>query len=258
MQTHSPQSSDGRGDRPLFDNLLASRPRREGRSAVAATATSVVGHAAAVAALVWATMAAGQIAEPDEDVTMLIPVQEEEPPPPPPPPPPPEVRLKEVPPVEVPRGFQTLTVPQIVLPDIPPPRFTAEISERDFSGEGVEGGRADGTLKTVTADNIEAAPSFTPFTVEPRLQNTEEVARQLQRSYPPLLRDAGIGGTVVLWFLIDEQGKVIRTQVHKGSGYQAFDEAAGAVAAIMEFSPAMNRDTRVKVWVQIPVSFTTK
>jgi protein TonB len=256
MNTHSPRSSGG-GDRPMFDNLLASRPRREGRSALAATATSVVAHAAAVAALVWATMAAGQIAEPDEEVTMLIPVQEEEPPPPPPPPPP-EVKVSEIPPVEVLRGFQTLTVPQIVLPDIPPPRFTAEISERDFTGEGVEGGRADGTLKKVTADNIEAAPSFTPFTVEPRLRNTEEVARHLQRSYPPLLRDAGIGGTVVLWFLIDEQGKVIKTQVHKGSGYQAFDEAAGAIAAIMEFTPAMNRDTRVKVWVQIPVSFTTK
>lgn len=108
-----------------------------------------------------------------------------------------------------------------------------------------------------TETDISAAPTFTPFTVRPDLKNTNEVRRALEREYPPLLRDAGIGGTAVVWFFIDENGRVLRTQVNQSSGHQALDNAALKVADIMEFTPALNRDKRVKVWVQFPISFTT-
>jgi protein TonB len=250
----TPKQPEGR----MFSNLLASKPKKD--SGFAATATSAVVHGGLIAALVYATAAAGGVMEEEEDVVMLIPVQEEEPPPPPPPPPPPEVQVEDVPPVEVPQGFQTLTVPTIVLPDIPPPRIGAEIREQDFTGRGVEGGRADGNpeLKKVEAEDISAAPSFTPFTTEPRLRNTDEVARVLERTYPPLLRDAGIGGTTIVWFFIDEQGKVVNTKINTSSGYEALDEAALKVANMMQFTPAKNRDQIVRVWVQIPIKFTAK
>jgi protein TonB len=90
------------------------------------------------------------------------------------------------------------------------------------------------------------------------LKNTAEVQRALERTYPPLLRDAGIGGTVLLWFLIDENGKVAKTQVKESSGHAPLDEAAAKVAAAMQFSPAINRDRNVPVWVAIPIMFTTK
>jgi protein TonB len=220
----------------------------------------MLGHAALLILLVWVTRAAAIEAADEDDVVPLIPVAQEEPPPPPPPPPP-TVKVQDVPPVEVPKGFQTLTVPQIVLPDIPPPRVNAtEISERDFTGMGVQGGRADGdsTLKTVTAENIEAAPAFTPMTIRPELKNEAEVARALERAYPPLLRDAGIGGTTIVWFFIDERGTVVKTQLNQTSGYDALDEAALKVANVMKFSPAKNRDQIVRVWVQIPIKFTAK
>ena len=38
----------------------------------------------------------------------------------------------------------------------------------------------------------------------------------------------------------------------------ALDEAALNVAQSMKFSPAMNRDRRVNVWVEIPIVFTAK
>ena len=60
----------------------------------------------------------------------------------------------------------------------------------------------------VTTTDISAAPTFTPYTVRPDIKNRAEVARALEREYPPLLRDAGIGGTVQVWFFIDEQGAV--------------------------------------------------
>ncbi len=109
-----------------------------------------------------------------------------------------------------------------------------------------------------SSEDISRAPMFTPFTVRPALRNQDEVSRALQRNYPPLLRDAGIGGTTTMWFFIDENGKVVRTQVFNSSGYDALDDAAGKVASIMQFSPALNRDKKVPVWVQIPITFSSK
>jgi protein TonB len=108
------------------------------------------------------------------------------------------------------------------------------------------------------ATDLSAAPTFTPFTVAPSIQNRDEVTRAMMREYPPLLRDAGIGGTVVVWFFIDEEGRVQQTQVNQSSGHQALDDAALAVADIYRFSPALNRDRRVPVWVQFPITFQVR
>ena len=104
-------------------------------------------------------------------------------------------------------------------------------------------------------EDLAAAPTFTPMTVRPQLQNQRDVQRALERHYPPLLRDSGIGGTVQVWFFIDENGRVQDTRINESSGYDAFDEAALEVASIMEFSPAYNRDQRVPVWVSFGVTF---
>jgi TonB family protein len=101
----------------------------------------------------------------------------------------------------------------------------------------------------------DTVPVYTPMTVPPRLQNADEVRQALQRHYPPMLRDAGISGTVNVWFFIDEEGVVQRTMVNESSGYDALDQAALQVASVMEFSPAYNREQRVPVWVAFDVTF---
>ena len=106
--------------------------------------------------------------------------------------------------------------------------------------------------------DIGAAPVFTPYTVKPDSTNAAEVRRALEREYPPLLRDAGIGGTTVVWFFIDEQGVVQNQVVQATSGHQALDDAALRVAPVFKFTPALNRDKAVPVWVQLPITFTTK
>jgi TonB family protein len=103
--------------------------------------------------------------------------------------------------------------------------------------------------------DLSSAPTFTPMTVRPQLRNTREIAQALQRYYPPLLRDAGIGGTVNVWFFIDEDGRVQNRLINESSGYDAFDQAALRVADLMEFTPAYNRDKRVPVWVALDVTF---
>jgi TonB family protein len=96
------------------------------------------------------------------------------------------------------------------------------------------------------------------MTIAPELKNRDEVARSLERNYPPLLRDAGISGEVVVWLLLTTDGQVAKTQVHVSSGHGALDEAALRVAADMNFSPAWNKDSRVAVWVSLPIKFAAR
>lgn len=106
--------------------------------------------------------------------------------------------------------------------------------------------------------DISAAPTFTPYTVQPDIRNRTEVARALEQAYPPLLRDAGIGGTAQVWFFIDDTGVVRKTKLNKPTGHPALDEAALEVARAIRFTPAMNRDEPVPVWISLPITFRVR
>ena len=108
------------------------------------------------------------------------------------------------------------------------------------------------------AVDISATVTFTPYTVRPDLLNVREVERALEREYPPILRDAGIGGKVTVHFFIDEEGSVQRTLVAETSGHASLDEAALRVANVFKFTPALNLDKVVPVWIAIPITFQTR
>lgn len=108
------------------------------------------------------------------------------------------------------------------------------------------------------AQELSSAPTFTPHTVAPDIRNRADVARSLQREYPPQLKEAGIGGTAHVWFFINEGGQVLRAQINETSGHPALDQAALRVAEIIEFTPALNRDETVPVWISLPITFTTR
>ena len=63
------------------------------------------------------------------------------------------------------------------------------------------------------------APTFTPHTVAPSITNRIAVVRAMEEAYPPLLRDAGIGGTVRLYFFIEADGEVAKVQIDQSSGH---------------------------------------
>jgi protein TonB len=110
----------------------------------------------------------------------------------------------------------------------------------------------------ITTTKRSAPGTFTPFTVRPDVKNRREVQKALEREYPPLLRDAGIGGKVVVWFYINEEGTVEEFLVKESSGHSSLDAAALEVASIIEFTPALNRDKRVPVWIEWGITFNTK
>lgn len=105
-------------------------------------------------------------------------------------------------------------------------------------------------------DTEPRGPIRIPREVEPRLTNADEMADLLRRLYPSTLREAGIGGTVVLDMFVDDGGIPSRARVRTSSGYGALDSAALDVSARMRFVPAQNRDKPVGVWVRQAISFT--
>jgi periplasmic protein TonB len=106
--------------------------------------------------------------------------------------------------------------------------------------------------------DLSAQPAFTPREVEPELRNRTEFGRALERVYPPMMKDAGIGGRVVLWVFVTESGEVGNIRVHESSGYEQLDQAAEkAMRETARFSPALNREQRVPVWIALPVTFQT-
>lgn len=63
----------------------------------------------------------------------------------------------------------------------------------------------------------------------------------------------GIEGTVMVWALVDRNGRVKETRVT--NPYQKLEKAAQAAARQWVFRPARFRDRTVAVWVRIPLRF---
>ena len=243
----SPKGPVTREENPLSfgAGLLASKPPKH-KGTATSSAISTTLHVGVMGLMVWATVGSG-VETIEDEVTIMEITQEMEAPPPPPPPP-----------VDQPnapfQGFQTLSVPDIVPAEIPPP---GEVSFKaaDFTGQGVMGGAGAGADDEDAVVAIGDVPSFTPFTIAPVLRNRTEVGRALTREYPKLLRDAGVGGSCEVWIRISAGGAVEDVQVNQSSGHPSLDAAALRVGQTMTFSPAMNRDKEVSVWVSIPITF---
>jgi hypothetical protein len=133
--TAAPVAPPKKEHRPVFGGgLLYSKPPRT-KGAILTGAISTGLHVAALAAAVSLTVGGG-VESTEDEVTVVELTQEFQPPPPPPPPP------VDQPQVQI-RGFQTLSVPDIVPSEIPPPGEVA-FKASDFTGEGVLGGTAAG------------------------------------------------------------------------------------------------------------------
>lgn len=101
----------------------------------------------------------------------------------------------------------------------------------------------------------EGRPHAALFDHAPEIVNHAEVEAVLVRAYPPSLRDAGIGGTVHVWFSIDESGRVTQVELAKPSGFRALDDAAIQVAQAIKFAPADLDGQKVAVAIQLPITF---
>ena len=151
-------------------------------------------------------------------------------------PPPPEAVRRPARPVINPIAIDDiLTIPPNTElgagPDLPPPPIVADI------------------------DDLADRPQFVVSTVKPKMLNPEEVDRVLQKEYPALLKDAGIGGTTSVHLFVDVEGVVRNQLVKETSGNTGLDNAALKVVTVARFSPAMNRDKPVALWIALDITF---
>jgi TonB family protein len=130
----------------------------------------------------------------------------------------------------------------------------APTDARQAPSEPPIGHESNGNLPL--AGEQQVAPTFTPYSVHPSIKNMDVLTGALAEAYRPILSDSAIGGTIELWFFVDETGRVVRTMVNKSSRNRALDDAAISIANVIEFNPALNRDQPKPVWVAIPIEFT--
>lgn len=268
--------------RPLFEQLLASRPARDGRGSASATVAAVALHGAVAGAVLLATVVAqGAVRVPAAVQTEVVTYLRLVPP----------AQFTPAPALRAGAAADAVRVaersrrgagaeaertaeaelrrivemlPPAVVPvgiEPPAPARLSPFAEADFG----DAGWPDGDVSVAeilrerigpTADQLaDGEPVFTPFTLPPELMNRDEIRRALLREYPLGLQNMGIGGQVLMWFLIDEAGHALKWELKKSSGFRSLDRAALKVAKRMRFRPAQNYDHTVPVWVVMPIMF---
>ena len=172
------------------------------------------------------------------------------------------INSEEIEQIEVVQEFEIPPPPeQIVRPAVPVMSMDVNISEDITIGEVTFEENPVSELPPPPSGqgvDLSDQPAFTPREVEPELRNRAEFGRALERAYPATLKDAGIGGRVLLWVFVTENGSVGNVRIYESSGYPQLDQAAEKVMReSARFSPALNRDQQVPVWVALPVTFQT-
>ena len=88
----------------------------------------------------------------------------------------------------------------------------------------------------------------------PRPLNVRQLQAVLQRTYPPHLRDGGVGGTVEVRMRVDQRGVPHELEV-MSSTHQDFDAPTLAAVSTLRFAPARVDRKPVQVWVLLPVEW---
>jgi hypothetical protein len=215
---------------------LIESDRKIGASLFSGSVPSLFIHSAVIGAAVLATLSARQNTPgltADTTLVFLAPPPEQQPPP--------------QPELSVPlKGFQTVDVPVVIPTAIPPVALQERFDPNDFSGVGVEGGRATG---------VEPGPDqvyqATAVDEQPLLLAAPPP------TYPARLRDAGITGRVLLQAVIDTTGrvepgsvKVLRTP---NVGFE-IPSRQWILKAL--FRPARLGGRLVRVLVNLPLDFS--
>ena len=95
-------------------------------------------------------------------------------------------------------------------------------------------------------------------TERPGLKNGREAQRTILRSYPQRLQDAGLGGRVVLRFIVDATGKVEASTVEVvDTSLQALSAAAVEAITEIEFNPGKKDGNAVRTQVVMPIAYGT-
>ena len=243
----------------MFNKLVASQGKRRGGWSPTTVAVSAVFHLVLLAGAVYASVAAPKAPESEEELVTFVDIPPEAAPEAEtPPPPPPEVQPAEAPP---PQGFQEL-IPPIEPPSVIPDIDTSQaaVDAEDFSGLGQAGGTAEGveggTPQALTEADSGFAYEAAVLDRQPELRNAAQVQSNMARLYPRNLQDAGIGGRVMLEFVIEADGTVEKGSVKVvDASHDQFRSVSTQVVERFRFRPGRYKDRDVRVLVRMPITW---
>lgn len=231
----------------MFNNLIESK--RKSEKTLGGTIVSIGLHALLITLAVYVTAHAGEkVVEKNrqEDVVFA-----KAPPPPPPPPdqpkPPPDVVAAPPPP----KGFQVLQAP-INIPDkIPDIDLSKAVTdEKDFSGKGVAGGKANGVVGGTPTNSDQ--PYFEFQVEKPALAKDGNP----NPKYPSMLESSRVEGNVLAQFVVDTTGRAdMSTFKILQASNELFGSSLKSVLPSWRFFPAEAGGHKVKQIVQLPIKF---
>ena len=204
-----------------------------------------------LASIAWTSYDVQTISSLDFDVDLM---EDEEIPvniitPPPPPPPPQQTTVIEI--VDDEEEIEE----ELEIEDLELDEDT-EIETVDYEEEAVE----DDTPFMVV-ENMPALGDCKKLRGAERDQCTNtEIVRYIAQNtkYPPIAKDAGIQGTVYVYFVVDRQGKVKDAKVLREVDQRLDKEALRVVKSLPQFEPGEQRGKAVSVQYTIPVKFVIR
>ncbi|MCX7606240.1 MAG: TonB family protein [Bacteroidia bacterium] len=180
-----------------------------------------------------------------------------EPPPPPPeqpPPPPQRAQIKFVPPqvVKEEEAKKEETIANIdTLMKVDPGTKDVEGDPNAIPDIG-EGDGAGNQPVEVAEEKDPDPTAFVAVEKEPQPTNIDDIKRRI--GYPPLAKEAGIQGKVIVRVLVGKNGKYEKHLVLK-SPHKILTEAVEKELPNLEFTPGIQAGKPIKVWVTIPFDF---
>lgn len=232
----------------MFNKLVASDSRagKIRKTAPGGYLGSLVIHSLLITAAAYAQLTAEPASAEEEEEVTFVEIEPEAPQEPEPPPP-------EVAPP--PQGFQELLAPIDIPSIIPDIGDQVAIDVSDFSGVGEVAG-ISGIIPMDEAVRDTFAFDIGVLEAIPALANQQQVVSIMERSYPRLLLNAGIGGTVTLQFVIENDGTIEEETVRIiDATHEEFRAAAVQAIQAFRFTPGRYRGENVRVLIQMPLTW---
>jgi TonB family protein len=217
--------------------LLETKHKSQKKTLFSVGATSLALHAAVIGGAVYVTLSArpaDTAVRMDTSVVLLAPAQRQ-------PALPPPAQLAE--PL---RGFQTVSVPTQLPTSMPRIDLQERFDPKDYSGIGVEGGRAKGVV-----------PSGNEVYSEALVEERPALLSAPPAPYPDLLKRAGIHGRVLLRAIVDTTGRVEPSSIEIAtSPNPGFDGPAREWILKALFRPARVHGRAVRVHITQPLDYS--
>jgi TonB family protein len=235
----------------VFDKLVESNPKNRKMGGLGSSSvTSLVIHGALIYGAIMATMKGKEIIQQAVADTTLVFLTEDEKP---------EEEKPEEPQLASltppPQGFQTVVIVTEIPTEIPPVNLNERFDPRDYSGTGVEGGIATGIAGGTGPVPTDLQQVF----VEAMVDEPPILLSRPPLQYPPLLKDAGIEGHVIVEVIIGVDGHPERESLRIiESTQRGFDKFARDMVLAALYRPGRMRGQAVRVLVRQPVNFALR